>query len=89
MKCRECVEFLIDYLEGELPPEQAEAFQQHLELCPPCIEYVATYKSTIEIGRICCKHEDRSPPDMPEALVRAILKARTGDCADASGGVGE
>ena len=88
MKCRECVEFLIDYLEGELPPEQEEAFKQHLDLCPPCIEYVATYKSTIEIGRICCQHEDQSPPDMPEALVRAILKARKGGCEE-SRGVGE
>jgi anti-sigma factor RsiW len=78
MKCRECVEFLIDYLEGELPAEQAAAFQEHLELCPPCVEYVATYQRTIEVGRICCHHEQQSPPDMPEPLVQAILKSLRG-----------
>jgi anti-sigma factor RsiW len=79
MKCCEFVEFIIDYLEGELPAEQAAAFKEHLELCPPCIEYVATYQRTIEVGRICCQHEDETPPQMPEALVTAILKARNSE----------
>jgi predicted anti-sigma-YlaC factor YlaD len=77
MNCRDVVEFLCDYLEGKLPEDQREVFQQHLDLCPPCLEYLESYKTTIELGRIaCCKHEEDAAPEVPEGLVRAILKAR-------------
>lgn len=77
MKCCEFVEFIIDYVDGQLPAEQREVFQKHLDLCPPCLEYLESYKRTIELGRVaCCKHEEDSPPKMPEGLVQAILKAR-------------
>jgi anti-sigma factor RsiW len=94
MKCREFIDFIIDYLDGELPPEQAEAFKEHLELCPPCVEYVMSYKTTIVIEQLCCKHEESPPPQMPEPLVQAILRARKAGgggeaCGGASGGVGE
>ncbi|MEQ8787483.1 MAG: zf-HC2 domain-containing protein [Pirellulaceae bacterium] len=90
MKCREFVDFLVDYLDGQLPPEQLEVFKKHLELCPPCLEYLESYKTTIELGRLaCCKHEEDAPPQMPEGLVRAILKARqTGDSQGAPDGRG-
>ena len=74
MNCRECAEFLMDYIDGTLPGEQAAAFDEHLRLCPPCIDYLESYKRCIEMGKSCmeCKEQIESPP---EHFIEAILKA--------------
>jgi hypothetical protein len=42
-RCDECVELLVDYISGELPPDRARALEIHLDLCPPCVSFVNTY----------------------------------------------
>lgn len=78
MNCKDCADFLLDHIEGNLPPEQAAAFEEHLRLCPPCIDYIESYKRCIELGKSCmeCKEEIGDPP--PEHLIEAILKAAKG-----------
>ena len=75
MTCKECADFLLDYIEGALPPQQANAFEQHLELCPPCVDYLDTYTRCIELGKTCmeCKEE---MGEVPEHFIQAILNAR-------------
>jgi len=48
--CKECIELLHDYLEGELSPEINSSLEEHFADCPPCIAFVNTYKST---SRVC------------------------------------
>ncbi len=75
--CRELVEFLLDYLEEELPQPQREEFERHLQACPPCIAYLETYKQTVQLGKTVCREPDGPvPDDVPEQLVQAILAAR-------------
>lgn len=80
-QCKKCIEFLADYLDGELPEEQRAEFEMHLNLCPPCREYLDSYRETIKVTRQCmCDHPGReddcqTPPKMPESLVQAILHA--------------
>lgn len=77
MKCSEFVNFLIDYIEGHLPEEQRQAFEQHLHLCPPCVTYVESYRKCVSVSKICVQpHDDEIPGDVPDELVLAILKAR-------------
>ena len=38
--CRQVVELVTDYLEGELPSQLHAAVERHLQLCPPCMVYV-------------------------------------------------
>ncbi|MFQ5416333.1 MAG: anti-sigma factor family protein [Myxococcota bacterium] len=77
MNCREFVDFLMDYLEGELPKGQRETFDSHMEACPSCVLYLDTYQKTIRLGRSLCDDPDGPPPpDAPERLVAAILAAR-------------
>jgi anti-sigma factor RsiW len=72
--CKECVEFLIDYLDGTLPAARRAEFELHLALCPPCHRYLHQYQATIRLGQAAMeKHAATNPP--PEALVRAILAA--------------
>ncbi len=75
MTCRECADFLADYVAGELPPDELAIFERHLRLCPNCEEYMRQYRTTIAAGRVACADADAAP-DIPEPLIRAILAAR-------------
>jgi len=77
MNCREFVDFLMTYLDGELEEGPARVFEEHMRLCPPCLVYLDTYKDTIRLGQAACRDElERSLEEPPEQLVRAILAAR-------------
>ena len=78
MKCQEIVEFLMDYLDGELPEHVKACFDMHLQMCPPCVEYLKTYRETILIAKGCCCDEKSKLQDVPEPLIQAILAARKG-----------
>ena len=75
MNCRECADFLADYVAGELPPAQLAVFERHLKACRNCEEYMRQYRGTIAAGRAACLDPD-AEPDLPEALIQAILAAR-------------
>ena len=77
MTCRELVEFLMDYLDGQLSGPERMCFEEHLEECPDCVAYLATYRKAIRLGKeACTAGNDSIPTDVPEELVRAILAAR-------------
>jgi anti-sigma factor (TIGR02949 family) len=77
LTCHELIDFLREYLEGELAPEERGRFERHLALCPPCVRYLESYQETVRLGReACCGSEGGLPEDVPEELVRAVLDAR-------------
>jgi predicted anti-sigma-YlaC factor YlaD len=77
MNCREFVDFLMSYLDGELESEPSRVFEEHMQLCPPCLTYLDTYRDTIRLGRFACEDAEGPPPeDAPEQLIQAILAAR-------------
>jgi anti-sigma factor RsiW len=76
MNCREFTDFLMAYLDGELPEGERSAFDYHLHGCQSCVNYMETYRATVAAGRIACSDDAEVPDDVPEALVQAILAAR-------------
>jgi anti-sigma factor RsiW len=78
MTCREFVDFLMAYDDGELPENQRALFERHMTDCPPCVTYLETYRETARLGQLCRDLEGPVPDDAPEPLVRAILAARKG-----------
>ena len=78
MNCREFTDFLMAYLDGDLPGDQRDSFEFHLHSCPPCVNYLESYQATVRLGRACCQADEAIPEDVPEALVQAILAARKG-----------
>ena len=77
MTCRELVQFLMEYLDGELPEDSHRVFEAHLGECPPCKHYLDTYRDTVRMGQqVCCEGDDALPADVPEQLVKAVLAAR-------------
>ncbi len=77
MTCRELADFLMAYIDGELPAKQGTVFEEHVGLCPGCKNYLDSYRETITLGKsICQDPEGPVPHDVPEELVQAILIAR-------------
>jgi anti-sigma factor RsiW len=77
--CRDAADFILDYLAGTLDAETTTRFEWHLSRCANCIEYLAQYRRTIELGRRAFDDDSASAglEGMPEDLVTAILAART------------
>jgi anti-sigma factor (TIGR02949 family) len=44
--CKESVDLLLEFLEGEMPEEQAKRLEEHLGSCPPCVDFLRTYRAT-------------------------------------------
>jgi anti-sigma factor RsiW len=77
VNCRELAEFIIEYLDGELPADVHAYFETHLSACPPCERYLRQYRTTVTAGRIAFKEcEGEISPEVPEELIRAILDSR-------------
>ena len=74
MNCREFVDFLMAYLNDELPAGQRDAFRRHIDDCPPCINFLDTYEETIRLEKEA--YRDIDCDEMPPQLVKAILAAK-------------
>ena len=75
--CREFADFIMDYLEAELPPDVLTAFEHHLSICENCDRYLAQYRATVAAGRAAFDDpESKVPEEVPEDLVKAILASR-------------
>ena len=47
LTCREIVELVTDYLEGELDAITTTAFDAHLDVCPGCARYLEQIRETV------------------------------------------
>ena len=77
LTCRECVEFLMDYLDQTLDADVRATFERHLTACPNCVRYLESYKTTTTVCKKAFEpREGESAPAVPEELIQAILAAR-------------
>lgn len=77
MNCREFVDFLMAYLDRELSDGERSTFEEHISDCPPCGDYLETYREAVRLGKRACRDDEGPvPEEVPEALVEAILAAR-------------
>ena len=75
--CRDCAEFLADYVAGDLPADVREVFETHLQKCRNCQSYLDQYSTVIAAGKRACQQEDQAAAQsFPEELVQAILLAQ-------------
>lgn len=70
MTCQDVADFLVDYVDGELPALVRQQFEAHLGVCPACVNYLQQYRDTI---RLVAGVSDDMLAEMPEELVRAIV----------------
>jgi len=83
--CRQFDGFLVDYLDGALPPGPRRRFELHLAVCRECRRYLAGYRRTIALTRASLAltranpggaDQTPLPDEVPESLVEAVLTAR-------------
>jgi len=77
--CRDFVEVIMAWLDGELEAGIRDRFDAHLAVCPDCVNYLESYKTTVALGKCICDPDDPAAPvpdDVPEELVQAVLAAR-------------
>jgi hypothetical protein len=59
--CRELVELVTEYLGDTLTEQERARFEHHLLECPPCTEYLAQMKATIELAGTLGKSPSGEP----------------------------
>lgn len=76
MDCRELIEFLSEYLNGGLEPNERARFDVHLAECHDCEAYLDALRKTVRLVRTL-RNDDlaASVTTMPISLQRAILTA--------------
>lgn len=95
MTCKELADFLLDYLDGQLPAETRAVFDRHLGACPECRLYLRSYELTVTLARSAfCEPDEQAAAPPPAELVAAILASRRaeppaapGECRPANGSV--
>ena len=74
LTCQQLIDFIMSYLDNELPDDQRAEFDRHMAACPSCVDYLETYEKTVELTKMAA--DDPVPAEVPESLVQAILAAR-------------
>lgn len=71
--CEECIEVLVDYVDGTMDAVTLEAFEAHFADCPPCVDFLKTYKATITVSK---KVFDEPIPDSVSQRLRSFLRQK-------------
>jgi anti-sigma factor RsiW len=74
--CRELVELVTDYLEGALEPGDQARFEQHLEICEPCVAYVEQIRLTIAASG--ATSDEQLDPEAREELLAVFRDWKRG-----------
>lgn len=80
VRCAELVEAVTDWLENALPEERQAEVEEHLAICPWCVEYANQMRVTTRLlGRLGDDEAPPAPPESHERLLRAFRSWRTGE----------
>ena len=74
LSCREIVELVTDYLEGDLDADVTSALETHLDVCPGCARYVEQIRETVAtLGEVS---SDNLSTEAQAGLLEAFLDFR-------------
>lgn len=80
--CNEIIGFLYAYLDGELAPADRAEFDRHLAVCPSCVAYLETYRTTVSLERAALEEPggelEALPRELTEAVLAALARAKQG-----------
>ncbi len=75
VSCKECVDLLMDYLEGQLDPNIQTRLSDHLAECPPCINFLKTYKACSQLAERLRDQQVQIPLEV-ESRLKSFLKSQ-------------
>ncbi|MBI3182394.1 MAG: zf-HC2 domain-containing protein [Myxococcales bacterium] len=71
--CRDSIDLLQRFLDGEMPEEERHRLKEHLDACPPCVDFLRTYRATPGLCRKAMV--DQMPRELSKQLT-AFLRQR-------------
>lgn len=74
--CYEFEDFILAYLDDDLPPAKKHVFELHLRVCRSCRLYLVAYKKTLAATKALQEDIDGLEASVPEDLITAILAAK-------------
>ena len=70
--CRDSIHQLLHFLEGDLPEGEEERIEAHLAECPPCVEFIRSYRKT---AGLCRQHlVAKMPPELAAKMKEYLLR---------------
>ena len=72
--CYDMHRLLFDYAQETLPADLKAAMDEHLKDCPPCLDYMKTYRATIGATHDCCQPAMEMPAELKRKLQDFIAK---------------
>ena len=80
LTCKEFDDFMIDYLDENLPVWQKFMCWLHVKMCRECANFVQEYQRSIALGKSAYDAPNELVPDsVPEELIKAALAHRETD----------
>ena len=76
ISCREVVELVTDYLDGALSDADTERMEEHLKVCPLCVEYVEEIRVTAQLAAVAALELELRPDR--DRLLRAFRGFKEG-----------
>ena len=74
MTCREVRDYLVDYLAGDLAPQEREELERHMQGCSHCADHVDASRHALHVSRAALNDlAAPSPDDGPDALLQAVM----------------
>lgn len=46
--CKQITDLVFNYVHGNLTPSLQRDFEQHLRICPDCVNFLKTYRKTVQ-----------------------------------------
>ena len=72
-ECNDVFARLSEYLDQELPPDLCDRIEEHIQGCPPCVEFVESLRKSTEL---CRRFLDETPSaPLPEEMRRELMEA--------------
>jgi anti-sigma factor RsiW len=66
--CKQVIlDLLIEYEDGAMAPEDRADFERHMDMCPPCIRFLTTYRATGKTLKLL------KPEEIPHDLAQSVL----------------
>lgn len=73
--CKQVIlDLLIEYEDGAMSPEDRADFERHIEMCPPCVRFLTSYRATGKTLKLLKPEE--IPSDLAQSVL-AFVRART------------
>ncbi|ADO74979.1 anti-sigma factor family protein [Stigmatella aurantiaca] len=68
--CKDSINLLMNFLDGELSQEETQHLREHLQGCSPCVDFLRTYRATPGL----CKRAlaARMPKEVSEKLTEYL-----------------